>query len=348
MDMHKVQAKKLLQVADAVEKGEISLKQIPSDEILSLIQQVYARSVAADSELFLEQYGQLLINGLENCNKKVVVDAIKLLVYHIFLLKKNEEQIENYKIKNWELQSQIGFWRNNEKINAWYKENKLEGNLPFEGRGVVYSAITGNYDNVKEPTYINPEWDYILFTNNPNIKSSVWQVRLVENEQKLDDVRLARHIKIMGHEYLPEYDYSIWVDGKLRIRENLRECIEIYRKQEPILCFSHYVNDCVYQEWESCIILQKDDPKIMERQMKRYLEEKYPAHNGMIDSGILIRDLHNERMCRVMDTWWTEVLNGSRRDQLSFNYACWKNNFMYDTTDLFIYGNKYVEVYGHN
>ena len=27
-----------------------------------------------------------------------------------------------------------------------------------------------------------------------------------------------------------------------------------------------------------------------------------------------------------MDEWWEEIKNGSHRDQLSFNYVCWKNN----------------------
>ena len=61
----------------------------------------------------------------------------------------------------------------------------------------------------------------------------------------------------------------------------------------------------------------------------------------------MVRDLHDERVENVMETWWEEVLNGSKRDQLSFNYSCWKNDFVYDTSDLFSCENEYVKVYSH-
>ena len=32
---------------------------------------------------------------------------------------------------------------------------------------VVYTAITGNYDELITPEYINKDWDYICFTDNP-------------------------------------------------------------------------------------------------------------------------------------------------------------------------------------
>jgi hypothetical protein len=35
---------------------------------------------------------------------------------------------------------------------------------------------------------------------------------------------------------------------------------------------------------------------------------------------------HNDKDCiRLMEDWSNEVMNGSHRDQLSFNYCCWKN-----------------------
>ena len=152
----------------------------------------------------------------------------------------------------------------------------------------------------------------------------------------------------MGHEFLPEYDYSIWVDGKLTIKGDLREYIERYRKNQPILCFNHYANDCIYKEWETCVALEKDNPEVMAKQMARYRQEGYPEENGLVESGLMVRELHDERVRRVMETWWSEVLNYSKRDQLSFNYACWKRDFVFDTTDLFIYDNSYVKIHGHN
>ena len=62
--------------------------------------------------------------------------------------------------------------------------------------------------------------------------------------------------------------------------------------------------------------------------MKRYVKEGFPRFFGLTENGILVREHNNEDCIRIMDTWWDEVLNYSRRDQLSFMYAIWKNGFI--------------------
>ena len=92
--------------------------------------------------------------------------------------------------------------------------------------------------------------------------------------------------------------------------------------------------DCIYDEYNAIINLgkndpnqkYKDDPQVMYDQVKRYQDEGYPSHNGLI-TGMVILRRHNEKDCvRVMEDWWTEIKYGSKRDQLSFNYVAWKNN----------------------
>ena len=68
----------------------------------------------------------------------------------------------------------------------------------------------------------------------------------------------------------------------------------------------------------------------------------------MVDSCLLVREVNNPDIIQLMETWWNEVLHGSRRDQLSFNYACWKNEMFYDTSPLVSIDNKYVRQYAHN
>ena len=248
----------------------------------------------------------------------------------------------------YKMQSRVSYLANREKILNSRIGLTQTSPTRFLGKGVVYSAITGGYDNVKEIRYKNPNLDYILFTDNPNIKSDTWDVRMLSNPEHLDSVRLARRTKIMGHELLQEYDYSVWVDGKLEIIGDFVDYIERYRDTRPILCFNHYVDDCVYAEVATCKQLKKDDPATMDQQVQQYREEGYPSHNGLIESAILVRELHDEGLIKVMTTWWDEVLHKSFRDQLSFNYACWKNNFLYDTTDLFVYENDYVTLHAHS
>lgn len=78
----------------------------------------------------------------------------------------------------------------------------------------------------------------------------------------------------------------------------------------------------------------EDDSGIMSAQVERYREEGYPTHNGLMESAVLVRELKDGRVVRLIEAWWQEVLHERRRDQL--------NDFVYDSTDLYIYGNQYV------
>ena len=116
------------------------------------------------------------------------------------------------------------------------------------------------------------------------------------------------------------------------------ELIEKYLNDSNIAFFDHNKNimdprDCIYDEYNAIINLgkndpnqnYKDDPQTMYDQVKRYQDEGYPSHNGLI-TGMVILRRHNEKDCiRVMEDWWTEIKYGSKRDQLSFNYVAWKN-----------------------
>ena len=313
--------------------------------IAQMIGMIY-QSVGTDGSVFTDLYKKLLLGK----KKEDASSALRLAVQHMILFKQESESREwEKKQMTFHFRSKLAYYVNREKIRDWHDKHGYEGEdcRRFQGRGVVYSAITGGYDDVREPEYVNSQLDYILFTDNPQITSEVWKVVLLKNEDGLDNVRLARKVKILGHEYLPEYDYSIWVDGCLKITGDLGEYIETYRGSEPMLCFNHHKRDCAYQEHEACAISNKDDPEIMEKQMNRYRREGYPENNGLVESGVLVRELRNKRVKQVMETWWSEILNGSKRDQLSFGYACWKNDFVFDTSDLVIYFNKFTQICIH-
>ena len=93
--------------------------------------------------------------------------------------------------------------------------------------------------------------------------------------------------------------------------------------------------DCIYQEYNAIIQLgqhsgnYKDNPAIMHNQISRYLKEGYPKNNGLATNPILLRKHNDSNVVKTMESWWTEIKYNSRRDQLSFNYVTWKNNFKF-------------------
>lgn len=350
----------LISIMNDWTSGKITADEIPFEKLLVMIQQVYEEKSSNGEEMAL-LYGRMLTAALEMGSSAMISDIFSMLAKHMMIFiedqsrtNSNEMQRRVLMVEAKErrmqalgLQVKLGYKDNCRRNELYYEKHPQKQYIPFQGKGVVYTAITGGYDTVKEPKVINQNWDYILFTDNPEIKSDVWEVRLIENKDNLDSTRLARKIKIMGHEYLKEYDYSIWIDGKLEIYGDLEKYVKENRKSEPLLCFSHYINDCIYQELELCTELKKDDAAVMNKQIEKYKKEGYPEHNGLVETGLLVREIHNADVIKVMEIWWNEVKNYSKRDQLSFNYALWKNDTIYDSSEIFIYSNEFVELHKH-
>jgi len=71
----------------------------------------------------------------------------------------------------------------------------------------------------------------------------------------------------------------------------------------------------------------KDNPKLITNQVNRYSLEGYPKNNGLATNPIIIRNHHNLDVIKNMEDWWLEIKHNSKRDQLSFNYIAWKNQF---------------------
>ena len=87
---------------------------------------------------------------------------------------------------------------------------------------MVYTAITGDYDTLKEIKYIDKEIDYYCFTNNPKIKSKTWKIMSLDNPELLDFIRLERKIKILGcEEIFKNYDLAVYMDANIELRNQL-------------------------------------------------------------------------------------------------------------------------------
>lgn len=236
--------------------------------------------------------------------------------------------------------------------NAEYSYEKRYGLIERYhklGKYVVYTVITGNYDELKEPIFVDEKADYICFTDNRNMRSNIWKIRYLENEENYNAVMLSRLPKILPHRFFPEYEYSIYIDGKMRCIGNLEEYVYLYGKNAPMLCFPHFVRDCIYDEAEECINLNLDDEAKIRRQMSFYRSQGMPEHFGLIDACCMVRKHNNKDVIKTMELWWTQFKKwDSRRDQLSFNYACWKSGLEYDICNLYCYNNNYINLEREN
>lgn len=230
-----------------------------------------------------------------------------------------------------------------------FKSNKdifLDNIIEENAKIVIYTALFGDYEELLDPKFIDDRFDYVCFTDNPDLKSNVWEIRLIDN-MNLDNVRKAREVKILPHKFLKDYDYSIWVDAGFQIVGDLYDFINRESTGKSMLAIIHSDRNCVYDEAEVCIKSQKDDINRIKNQVNNYKKNHFPEEFGLIESGFLFRKHNDPDLINVMEDWYFEVVNFSKRDQLSLPYVLWKNNLFIDKSRIFVWKNQYLEHFFH-
>ncbi len=213
------------------------------------------------------------------------------------------------------------------------KGSRLSGDsrATNQPRVVVYTAIFGGYEGLI-PQRRLPGVDFVCFTDG-DVSARPWRTVRVPAETG-DATRDARRYKILAHEFLPDYDISIWMDANYLLVGDVEELLALALSANNIGVFDHNQTeldprDCVYDEFAAIMKLHndndayKDCPDTMLAQMERYRAARYPKKNGLAFSAALVRRHHAPDVVRTMNRWWEELAKGSRRDQLSFDYAAW-------------------------
>ena len=215
----------------------------------------------------------------------------------------------------------------------------------YNGRIVVYTAIVGGKDTLKEFRK-TPGVDYVCFTDKMNLNSRTWSLRPLA--RSFDTPRLtARYHKIMAHEILPEYKYSFWLDGSLIPRVDVRYIVHKFLTDHLAALLKHPERDCVYEEAGQCIRVGKGNPEAIRKQMQKYREQGFQAKSGLSATTFVLRQHTDERIKEAMLDWWKEVRTHSIRDQLSFDYVANKNGIDYCAIPANLYSNAYVSIIPH-
>lgn len=269
---------------------------------------------------------------LPDIRKSLYADDV-YLKYRSMQLNVKSKWVKNYAITGRPVKNTVFFKtglaidnnikkRNDTYVKALNMQKHASGN-----KKVIYTCITGNYEPLDNPIALSEGYDYVCFTDSNLIKSSIWETRPIPEELKgLSSVKKQRCIKINPHKYLPEYDLSIWVDGCIKLLKDVNAFIKSNCSgNASVFIPTHPQRKCIYEEMKTCIKMKKDTEANIAPQKTRYKEEKFPENYGLVQSNIIIRKHNNPDCIKLMDDWWTEVKNGSHRDQLSFNYVVWKN-----------------------
>lgn len=218
------------------------------------------------------------------------------------------------------------------------KETKQEVNYDktcSDKRIAVYTCVTGGYDNIHVPLVFFDNVDYYLLTDDIDKYkdySNIYKIiKLDDKIIKLGNTFANRYAKFHPFEFFKDYDYSIYIDGSVRVVSDIRCFVYKTNTKLGIAMHKHSARKCTYKEAKACLLKGRGNLEAIRSQMNKYKSEGFPEMFGLNECGVIAVDLNNLKAKEILDAWWREFLDSkSLRDQLSLPYVVWKNAYTMD------------------
>jgi O-antigen biosynthesis protein len=191
-------------------------------------------------------------------------------------------------------------------------------------RRCVYTALFGGYERPSlQPTFADDDIDKILFTDDPELRSDDWDVRVVPRALAADPGRSSRWAKVLPHRALPEYGESLYIDNSVLLTQPPSAVIDrLLVDGVSFALLAHSYRGAVADEMDAVAAVKFDDPARIREQAEHYAviaPEALAAQT--LWGGMLARRHHDPLLIEAMETWWEQILRYSRRDQLSLPFA---------------------------
>jgi hypothetical protein len=212
-------------------------------------------------------------------------------------------------------------------LNYWVNRPVLvklrAGNGYRKQKKLLYTVMTGEYDHLNEISRPLRNWDYVCFTDNVHLQSRTWRFEPLKNELDLDPVRLSRYYKINNHLVDSDYFLSVYIDANVRIRGNLDNFLSHALPSGKTLgLMLHPFHASLAEEVKLCVATGKDEASLLREQFRYYAEEKgFKDLMPHITGRLIIRRSGDKETQELMETWFSQLLRWSRRDQMAFNYT---------------------------
>ncbi len=218
---------------------------------------------------------------------------------------------------------------------------------------VVYTAVFGDRDILKDPISVNSNFDYVCYTDNPDAhKCKKWNMIKIDRNNELDPNRAAKIYKILPHRYFPQYDISIWTDGNKLPKTDLLGYINTMKDKHIVLLSympSRGRTPGLHSECQYCIKRNLDDKNIIFKQWEDYAKDGYEEHDkSLYFCGMFCRKHNEQDVIDLNEDWWEQICKYSRRDQISFPYVVKKHKDRLKSTTIRQVETHKWFLYGHH
>lgn len=190
---------------------------------------------------------------------------------------------------------------------------------------VIYTVVLGGYDEIS-PAPKFEGWDFVLFTDDKEIKPDGWSIRYVNGND--------RKYKFLSHVYLSEYDLVCYIDGNVRL---------IAEPPSYPIWFSDRVHSSVYQYAMSI----NRNVDMVKRQVRYYMELRFNDKAGLYETNFFVRSNRNEVQNRLMEKTWDIVQEHTRLDKLALPFAMWSTQSRMENIQPQALQRNYIKVVPH-
>jgi hypothetical protein len=191
-------------------------------------------------------------------------------------------------------------------------------------RVLVYSAVVGDYDPVKEFPKQSIACDFQLFTEPKGQRNA----RMDSRWYKLNPPK--------------DYDYTIWIDGSIRVLSRFFAEYMVDQAKDRWAMFKHPWRNCLYDEAEESYDMRKYHGEPIMAQAEAYRKAGMPSNWGLWASGIICR--RNDWGDDLNALWWQEHEKWSFQDQISLSYVSWNYKLRFYTCDMPLMTNPLLRV----
>ena len=166
---------------------------------------------------------------------------------------------------------------------------------------IKYTIITclfGYYDTLKEPEEVDPNAEYICFTDRTDIVSNAWKLINVYDNTPYNGLQKSFRLK-----YRDMFDYAskdskyiIRLDASIQIHKSLHDIIKFIDENDYDICIMLHPerNDMIdeYNTWQS---LRHQDPKYKDIFIRKMSDLNFNInHTGLIETTCQIYKNNND------------------------------------------------------
>lgn len=222
---------------------------------------------------------------------------------------------------------------------------RLFPSLFRNNRTAIYTAIFGDYDVLRQQP-VCPGVDYICFTERTDVSSSQWRIQ--QCRPRYAHPRLsAKWFKTHPDHVLPEYRYTIWIDGSIAIKtESFAEEMIGWLNESGLALFRHPDRDSIFDEARVSSQMPKYFGLPVFDQVAHYQDQGF-AGTGLYACGVLARDNGKRRIRELNHAWMHENVRWTYQDQLSLPFLLWKHRICPGVLPYNLWTNHLFVVHSH-